>query len=192
MSAALRDAAAGRLPEWAQVDQPRIEHIARVAALLDEWARALALDDAERARWRAAAWLHDALRLAPPSDLRPLLPFELRELAPQLLHGPAAAAMLRREGVADESLLCAIGYHTLGHPQLDLLGRALYAADFLEPGRTFDPLVRATLRARMPASIDSVVPAILRTRIVYLLSMGRSVRPETMAFWNVVSDHARA
>ena len=192
MSAALRDAAAGRLPEWAQVDQPRIEHIERVAALLDEWALALGVGEAERSRWRAAAWLHDALRLASPGELRPLLPFELRDLAAPLLHGPAAAAMLRREGVQDEGLLLAVGYHTLGHPELDLMGRALYAADFLEPGRTFDPLVRATLRARMPAAIDSVIPAILRARIVYLLSTGRSVRPETMAFWNALSHHARS
>lgn len=191
MSAALRDAAEGRLPDWAQVDQPRIEHIARVAALLDEWAIGLGLSEAERGRWRAAAWLHDALRLAPAAELRPLVPFELRELAPPLLHGPAAAAMLRSEGVTDEGLLLAVGYHTLGHPELDAMGRALYAADFLEPGRTFDPLVRATLRARMPASMDSVVPAICRARIVYLLRTGRSVRPETMDFWNVISQHVR-
>lgn len=192
MSAALRDAEVGRLPEWAQVDQARIDHIARVATLLDEWAVALGLEERERARWRAAAWLHDALRLAPAAELRPLVPLDLHDLAAPLLHGPAAAAMLRREGVTDEGLLLAVGYHTLGHPDLDQLGRALYAADFLEPGRTFDPLVRATLRARMPASMDSVVPVILRTRIVYLLRTGHSVRGETMAFWNALTRHARA
>ena len=190
MSAALRAAEDGRLPEWAHVDPPRIEHIARVAALLEEWALALGLDERERARWRAAAWLHDALRLASAAELRPLVPEPLHDLAAPLLHGPAAAALLRREGVTDEGLLSAVGYHTLGHPDLDRMGRALYAADFLEPGRTFDPLVRATLRARMPASMDSVVPVILRTRIIYLLRTGHAVRGETMAFWNALS-HAR-
>jgi 2-amino-4-hydroxy-6-hydroxymethyldihydropteridine diphosphokinase len=192
VSAALREAEDGRLPEWAQVDDERRAHITRVAALVDDWAVALALPDAERRRWRAAAWLHDALRGADASEIRPLVPFELREIAPPLLHGPAAAALLRREGVSDEPLLLAVGYHTLGHAGFDACGRALYAADYLEPGRTFDPLARAALRARMPHGIDQVLPTILRARIVHLLRSGRRVRPETLAFWNSLAVPARA
>ena len=192
MSAALRDAEAGRLPAWAQVDAEREAHIGRVAALLDEWAVALALPDAERRRWRAAAWLHDALRNADPAEIRPLVPIELRDVAPPLLHGPAAAEKLRGEGVSDEPLLLAIGYHTLGHHGFDRCGRALFAADYLEPGRTFDPLARAALRARMPHGMEQVLPTILRSRIVHLLRSGRRVRPETLAFWNTLAPHVRA
>lgn len=192
MSDALRRAEQGRLPDWAQVDDDRLAHIGRVAALMDEWAVALQLPEAERTRWRAAAWLHDALRLAPAAELRPLVPFELRSLPPKILHGPAAAAVLRQEGVTDQPLLLAVGYHTLGHAGFDHAGRALFIADFLEPGRTFDPLVRATLRARMPAAMNAVVPAVLRARIIHLLRAGHSVRSETMGFWNAVADDARA
>src|SRR5687767_6850364 len=55
-------AARGELPGWAVAGAARREHIARVAGLLDSWAVGLGLQGVERARWRAAGWLHDALR----------------------------------------------------------------------------------------------------------------------------------
>jgi len=159
---------------------------------MDAWAAGLGLEPAERARWRAAAWLHDSLRLAPRADLLPLVPAQYRDLPPKMLHGPAAAARLRADGVADEALLLAVAHHTLGHPEFDSLGRALYAADFLEPLRTFDPLLRASLRARMPAAMDEVIPEIVRLRLVHLLGTGRVIRAETLAFWNSLAGHARS
>jgi len=192
MPAVLRAAAAGQLPSWAMVDERRRRHLGNVAALLAIWAEALGLPDSEQERWRAAGWLHDALRLASPAELLPLVEPEYRELPARVLHGPAAAARLRAEGVTDEPLLMAIGFHTLGHPDLDLLGQSLYAADFLEPGRTHDPLLRAALRARMPAALPAVVRTIVRLRLAYLLRSGRVVRPETLAFWNQLAANARA
>ena len=190
--AVLTAAARGELPAWARVDERRLRHIANVAALMDEWAAALALPEPDIERWRAAAWLHDALRLAPASELLPFIPAEYRILPARMLHGPAAAARLRGEGVADESLLLAISHHTIGHPAFDLLGQALYAADFLERGRTFDPLLRASLRARMPAALPQVVPEIVRRRLVHLLRSGRRIRPETLAFWNALAESGHA
>ena len=187
----LRAAARGELPSWARVNERRRAHITSVATLMDGWAAQLALPEAERERWRAAAWLHDALRLAPAADLLPLVPTAFRDLPARMLHGPAAAALLRNDGVADEPLLLAVGHHTIGHPAFDTMGQALYAADFLEPGRTFDPLTRATLRARMPEAMAAVVAAVVRLRLIHLLRAGRAIRPETLAFWNAVAEHAR-
>ena len=188
----LRAAATGELPAWACVDARRRRHSQGVARLLGEWADALSLPVPEGERWRAAAWLHDALRLAPPVELLPLVGPGFRELPGGMLHGPAAAARLRADGVTDDGLLLAIEYHTIGHPDFDELGRALYAADFLEPGRTFDPLGRAALRARMPAARAEVVAEIARRRIGHLLRTGRCIRPETIAFWNALVGHAGA
>jgi HD superfamily phosphohydrolase YqeK len=185
--ALIRRAAAGELPGWAVVGAARRAHIERVAALMDEWAQALALDAAERTRWLAAAWLHDALRNADPESLRPLVPASLRDVPGPLLHGPAAARRLADDGVADAPLLHAIAYHTLGHPGLDALGRALYLADFLEPGRTFAVAERAALRARMPAAADEVLRDVLRSRMRHLLDGGATIRIETLEFWNVIA-----
>jgi len=188
----LEAAADGRLPEWARAGEARRAHIARVAALMDGWAHALDLDEHDCRRWRAAAWLHDVVRDAPASELRPHAGAEFDGLPGKLLHGPAAATLLRAEGVDDEPLLCAVAFHTLGDASFDTLGRALYAADFLEPGRTFDPEMRAVLRARMPHALDEVVLDILRARITHLMDAGSTIHPRTIGFWNTLAAGQRA
>ena len=113
------------LPPWAIVTPERRAHIERVASLLDAWAARLAVDGTERARWLRAARLHDALRDAP--------------LTTKLAHGPAAADRAAREGETDRGVLDAVRYHTVGYVGWDDVGRMLYLADFLDPGRTFGP-----------------------------------------------------
>jgi HD superfamily phosphohydrolase YqeK len=175
-------AARGELPDWAQADDARREHMQRVATVLADWADRLGLPAAERERWLAAAWLHDSLRDADPAALRPDLPPALAALPDPLVHGPAVAERLKHE--LDPALADAIRYHTFGHPALDRLGRALYLADFLEPGRDFLPFWRAELRGRVPAQLDAVLVEVLAVRITHLLERRKPIRPETAAFWS--------
>lgn len=164
----------------------------RVSALLDEWAVALGLDKTDRMRWRAAGLLHDALHDAPHDSLRDILSGSMRELPGKMLHGPACVVRLREAGVDDEDLLHAIEYHTIGHPHFSTLGLALYAADYLEPGRPQEQEERSALRSRMPSEMDAVVPVILKARLLDMIRTGRSVRPETIEFWNSIPDARRA
>lgn len=182
----LLDAAGGRLPEWAVASHERREHIARVAALMDEWGRSLGLGPSEAARWRAAGWLHDSLRDADPEEIRGWLPPDLLDLPGPLVHGPAAAARLESDGVDDMALLDAVRWHTLGHPRLGRLGRALYLADFLDPGRRNTPGWRASLRERVPAELEEVLVDVLAARLRHLADGRRSIRPETLGFWNAL------
>lgn len=185
-------AAEGVLPEWARVGSERRAHIERVADLMESWGNALRLNDDERARWRAAAYLHDALREADPESLRAALPEHYAALPGPVLHGPAAAERLRSEGVDDEPLLRSVAYHTVGHPDLDRMGRGLYAADFLEPGRPFLTEWRAELRARMPDDLDGVTREILGARVRHLVDCGVQLLEPTVAFWNAVLDEQTA
>lgn len=180
----VREAAQGALPPWSRATAKRRDHISQVAALMDEWARALSLSDEDHTRWVATGWLHDALRDASEAELREILGEMYADFPPPLLHGPAAAHLL--EGQADDAMLMAIRYHTLGHPHLDRLGRALYLADFLEPGRPFATEWRASLRARMPAEMDAVLQEVVASRISNLLEERRPLRPETAAFWSAL------
>ena len=182
------DAADGRLPDWAQAGPSRREHMARVGALLGAWADALALPDDERARWRAAGVLHDVLRDADPATLRPRVPPALAELPGRVLHGPAASERLWAGGVRDGEFLRAIAFHTLGHPDFGPLGRALYAADFLEPGRTLLDHWRAELRACMPGQLAEVVREVLGARIRHQVERHGPLRPETLAFWTRLAE----
>lgn len=180
----LADAAAGQLPEWAVVTAAREKHCQRVSKLMAKWAKQLKLSKADTKRWAAAGLLHDALRDEDPRLLRKEVPKDMRKAQGSILHGPAVAQRLRSEGVDDEALLLAVGFHTLGHPKLDRLGMVLCAADFLEPGRVRMPRTRERLRKKMPRRHKSVLREIFRHRIGAAVRANRPVSPYTIEFWN--------
>lgn len=160
------------LPAWAQLTPARRAHAERVAALLDEWAAILRVPPAERLRWRKAAYLHDALRDAP--------------LADPLQHGPAAADRAASEGETDHGVLDAARYHTVGYAGWDDVGRMLYLADYLEPGRDFDAAGRRALARRLPRERDAVLREVAARRIEWVLRSGWQLVPETVGFWNAL------
>ena len=172
------------LPQWARVSDKRLAHIGRVTNLLLEWADALQLSDEERSRWRDAGVLHDALRDGEEGELRTLaaLPGALTEM----LHGPAAAALLRREGEKRDDVLQAIAYHTVGHATFQRTGKALYMADFLEPGRSFSITDRKYLRDHVPTDFDATFRQVVRMRIEWTVREGKALFPETVEMWNGV------
>lgn len=172
------------LPAWAHVSDKRRSHIARVTALLDQWALALALTPAERSAWNDVGRWHDALRDAPVALLRDLAGDD--RLPERVLHGPAAAARLAVEGEQRRPVLDAIRWHTLGNGEWDQTGRALYMADFLEPGRPFATEDRAFLASLVPTNFDGVFRQVVRMRIEWTLREGKSLFPETVAMWNRV------
>ena len=180
----IEDAAVGTLPEWSHVSRSRKAHMRRVADLMAEWAAELGLKKSQCRRWEAAGFLHDALKGARARDMKRLLRSDIATLPVPVLHGPAAAARLRNEGVDDRALLNAIAFHTLGHPALDDIGKALYCADFLEPARTIKKKKRAAWRARMPFELEAVTREVLGARIRHMTQRGRMIRPETIGFWN--------
>ena len=101
-----------------------------------------------------------------------------------MLHGPAAAELLQKDGLTDGEMLSAIAFHSIGSPGLKSLGRALYAADFLEPGRGFSREWRAQLREQMPNRLDDVLVEIIRARLNHQLERGSKISEHTIAFWN--------
>ena len=173
------------LPPWACVTERRLEHIERVTALLDEWAAALALPMEEARAWHDAGQFHDALRDAPESELRRLAG-ELPEYAVDMLHGPAAAVRLQQDGETRTELLEAIRFHTVGSARWGRLGRALYMADYLEPGRKFSRADRAYLASQVPHDFDATFRQVLRNRLEYSLREGMRLFPEAVALWNSV------
>ena len=183
----IEEASQGILPEWSKVSPRRLAHMHRVASLMLEWATTLELRKRERRRWYAAGLLHDALKGERAKPMRSLVPPAMADLPVPVLHGPAAAARLMADGVEDHGFLNAVAFHTLGHPAFDQIGLALYAADFLEPGRTFRPKWRGRLMARMPFELKPVVSEIVGGRIEYLVGKGRSIRPETFGLWNALN-----
>jgi 2-amino-4-hydroxy-6-hydroxymethyldihydropteridine diphosphokinase len=172
------------LPSWAQVNEKRRGHIMRVTTLLATWAVEMHVPEEERRAWIDAGRTHDALKDAPDAELFALVGDVTYE--PQMLHGPAAAVRLERDGEARRTVLDAVRYHTVGYPAWDRTGRALYMADFLEPGRSFSRRDRAFLAAQVPHDFDGVFRQVVRARLEWSLHEGHSLFPETVALWNAV------
>lgn len=171
-------------PVWTQASEKRRKHVARVIELLMQWADELAISAQEREAWYLAGLLHDALRDAPEDQLRGLAEDAVRES--ELLHGPAVANLLGSRGEGTASVLEAIRYHTVGAPDWDRTGKALYMADFLEPGRHFLRRDRAFLAAQVRNDFDGVFRQVVRVRLEHALREGFSLFPETVGLWNAV------
>ncbi|PYO75178.1 MAG: HD domain-containing protein [Gemmatimonadetes bacterium] len=148
----------------------RRAHVERVAALLSAWAMALQAPEGERARWLRAAWLHDALRDAPAVN--------------ELAHGPMAAERAAHDGETDQGVLDAVRYHSIGYAGWDDVGKMLYLADYLEPGRVFDQELRRSLAARVLEERDAVLKQVVARRITRVIDERWPLAHETVDFWN--------
>lgn len=170
------------LPDWAQVTPKRREHIERVTMLLNTWAAAMRLPPDQVRLWLDAGRLHDAVRDMPVPALRELTG---DHRSPEgLLHGPAAAILLERHGETRRELLDAIRYHTVGSTSWAMTGKALYMADFLEPGRKFARIDRHFLATLVPTAFDAVFGQVVRMRLEWAVREGNYIFPETVALWN--------
>ena len=172
------------LPVWAKVSDKRLAHITRVTALLDRWAEELRLPTDEARAWHDVGAWHDALRDAGEDELRLWAgdaPWPLT-----VLHGPASASRLASEGESRPDVLEAIRWHTLGNAAWERTGRALYMADFLDPGRPFARAERAILARTLPNDFDGVFRQVVQLRLEWTIREGKPVFPETAALWNQV------
>jgi HD superfamily phosphohydrolase YqeK len=170
------------LPAWAVVTPERLEHIRRVAELAAEWAEAMGIPDSERHRWLRAVWLHDALRDASPAELE-----RWASSTPgpsNLKHGPASAARAKADGETDRGVLDAVRYHSVGLAEWDMVGRVLYCADYLEPGRPKKAEHRAELAGRFPNDPRGVLRQVAAERLIHLIRSGWPIPEPTFRFWN--------
>jgi HD superfamily phosphohydrolase YqeK len=143
-------------------------------ALLEEWADAMGVSSRERNRWLKACWLHDAMRDA--------------DLPQGTTHGAAAAELAASQGEDDHSVLTAVHYHSVGYAGWDDVGKMLYLADYLEPGRKSRRKLRASLARRVPADPDGVLREVLARQIATRLRRARPIDPLTVDFWNSIAE----
>jgi HD superfamily phosphohydrolase YqeK len=170
------------LPDWSVVSPRRLGHIERVAGLVARWAEEMGVPDSERNRWLRAVWLHDALRDAPAEELERWAPTSNGPAA--MRHGPASAARAKADGETDRGVLDAVRYHSSGLAEWDMVGRVLYCADFLEPGREHRAEERAALAARFSRDPGGVLREVARLRLGHAVESGWSLPDPTVRFWN--------
>lgn len=139
----------------------------------------------EPGRAGAAAWLHDVARDMDGNDLlRKCVQYGILidkiELAvPELLHGPLAAEMARRElGLQDGEILRAVSRHTTGGADMTPLEMVLFLADHIEPGRDYPGV--AELRALAGEGLEVATYAALGNLLHYLVDTGALIHPRTL------------
>ena len=142
------------------------------------------LSPEEAAAWRDAGRWHDALRDAPEQELREITG-DMTTPGP-LLHGPAAAVRLEQDGERRREVLEAVAHHTVGSGDWERTGRALYMADYLEPGRLFAQAERAHLATRVPHDFSEAFREVVHHRLEWALNEGVELHPRTVELWNSV------
>ena len=87
---------------------------------------------------------------------------------PYLIHAKLGAYIAREKyGVTDPEILSAIQYHTTGKPQMSLLEKIVYIADFIEPLRNKAPGLFEIRRLAFQ-DLDECMYAILHSTLDYL------------------------
>ena len=107
--------------------------------------------------------------------------------SPKLLHGKAAAVMLREEfGERRESVLRAVRWHTYGHPDMGELGMIIYVADYIEPGREH---INEEYRRRVMGteSLEEMVLIVLSDEFEHLRRRGRRIVESSRMLYDALS-----
>lgn len=109
---------------------------------------------------------------------------EVEEKNPFLLHGRVGAWLAKHKyGIDDFEILSAIEWHTTGKPDMTLLEKIVFTADYIEPGRDQAPNLD-TLRQLAFTDIDQAVCAILKQTLDYLREQGGEIDPATEVTYN--------
>jgi HD superfamily phosphohydrolase YqeK len=95
--------------------------------------------------------------------------------------------LAQRHGESDAGVLSAVRYHSVGFASWDRVGRMLYLADYLEPGRVGLSEEVPAIRRRVTADPDRALRDVARLRIVHHLHRAHPLLPETVAFWNTLT-----
>lgn len=157
-----------------QIQGERLAHTYRVL----DTARSLGLRyGADGDQVAVAALLHDYAKAMKPADLLAeaqrynLVIDPAEEAQPHLLHGPVAAALLAGRGlVTDPAVLDAIRYHTTGRPEMSLLEKIIWLADYIEPGRSFPGV--ESIREEARHDLDRALLHALDNSIIYVIQRG--------------------
>lgn len=112
---------------------------------------------------------------------------EVEEKSPQLLHAKVGAFYAReRYGVKDPQILHAITVHTTGMPNMSMLDKILFIADYIEPGR--DKARNLTeIRSLAFEDLDRACAKILKDTLDYLNERGQEIDTTTEATYEFYS-----
>lgn len=163
----------------ATVYLPKEEETLAAAALLHDISKELPVDEQIRLiRGMGIELTHEQLR------------------SPDILHAISASAVIERDFPewAQQKILRAISYHTVGNRDMTLFDKLLLVSDYIEEGRTYTTCVavREELFSRLDSAedkialLDRTVLSILDHTIVYLVKHGLFIFEESLLLRNSI------
>lgn len=93
---------------------------------------------------------------------------EFEKKNPGLLHAKLGASIAKEKyKISDKEILDAIAYHTTGRPNMTLLDKIVYIADYIEPNRSAAPNLDDVRRLAF-VDIDACLYMIIKDSLDYL------------------------
>lgn len=136
-----------------------------------------------------AGWVHDCAKELSLVDMQHIVQEAGIKADEQLLssrallHGPAGSILAETKyGITDSAVQSAVYFHTTGHPDMTLLEKIIFLADYIEPSRDFPgveklrKLAEIDLDEALLTAYDSTISHLLdqKAYIYDLTFMGRN------------------
>lgn len=98
---------------------------------------------------------------------------------PFLLHAKVGAFLAKEKyGIQDEEILSAVRFHTTGRPNMTLLEKIVFTADYIEPSRKTAPNLDE-VRTLAFQNLDMALCKILSDTLDYLDTVDQEIDPMT-------------
>jgi predicted HD superfamily hydrolase involved in NAD metabolism len=135
-----------------------------------------------------AAIFHDYAKFRPKDEMREIIisqgfPEDLLAFNSELWHAPVGAYLVEKEaGITDRDVLDAIRYHTSGRPEMTLLEKIIYLADYIEPGRHFPGVEE--VREMAKENLEKALIKAVQNTILFLMKKNQTVYPDSFYTYN--------
>lgn len=108
--------------------------------------------------------------------------------SPYLLHSKLGAFYAKTKyGITDNDICSAITYHTTGKPDMSLLDKIIFIADYIEPYRNKAGNL-SEIRSLAFIDIDKSIKVVLHDTIEYLKKSGKPIDRTTVDTYNFYKD----
>lgn len=135
-----------------------------------------------------AAIFHDYAKFRDKDEMKTIIKdqgmdSQLLDYTSELWHAPVGAFLVEKEaGITDPDVLDAIRYHTSGRPNMTVLEKIIYLADYIEPGRHFPGVEE--VREIAEQDLNQALIQALKNTIGFLMKKNQRIFPLTFHTYN--------
>ncbi|MBQ7288103.1 MAG: bis(5'-nucleosyl)-tetraphosphatase (symmetrical) YqeK [Clostridia bacterium] len=137
-----------------------------------------------------AGLLHDILKDTPGDEQLQIMQelgiilTEIERSAPKLWHAMAGSAYLRYTFDLSEDIVSAVRYHTTAKPDMTLLEKVLYLADYTSADRDYDGVEE--MRRAVEVSMEAALRVALQFTVQDLSARNLPIHPDTFMAYNEI------